>query len=275
VRKLFKFVLVFSLLLLASAAFAQAPVSGSFGHGVYYSPAYAYGSSFTGPGPLRVSVGAAAGTTTITLTNGYVILTDGRKIYPFTGVPSLPSILIDLGGSSETVTPSSASCSTPEIPNTCQLTATFTYAHGAGATVSSGSGGISEAINDAAINGGGVVYWTIDPGIVTLSTGGANTTLGSVNIPTRSVVLGATARVTTTVTGCSGGWSLGYSSGTEFGAANTTLTAGTTTDSSTLSYAVAFNASATAPIAKCTTSNATAGAIHPHFWGYKFVAPAN
>jgi hypothetical protein len=39
----------------------------------------------------------------------------------------------------------------------CTVTATFTYAHGAGTPVVSGSGGFDEAMNVAAANGGGVV----------------------------------------------------------------------------------------------------------------------
>jgi len=109
---------------------------------------------------------------------------------------------------------------------------------------------------------------------VTLSTGGLNTNLGSINIPTRSTVMSATARVTTTIGTCAGGWSLGESTGTEFGAANTTLTAGTTTDSSTLATPFIDNLAAAVPIAHCTTSNASAGAIHATFAGYKLAAPA-
>jgi len=95
-----------------------------------------------------------------------------------------------------------------------------------------------------------------------------------VKIPTRSVVMHASANVTTTIGTCAGGWSLGESTGTEFGAANTTLTAGTTTDSSTLALPFTDNLAAAVPIAHCTTSNASAGAIHATFSGYKVVAPA-
>lgn len=264
-------------LFLASIGLAQTSTAAqeSFASGVYYSPAYAYGSGGSSANPLRVSVGTSAtGAGTITLFYGYVILPDGRKIYPFTGVPTLPPISVGSADVFETVTPSSVSCATPETPNTCTITATFSNIHGAGSVVASGDGGIQEAINDASLSGGGLVYWTIDPGSVALATGAATTNLGSVKIPTRSVVLGATAYVTTTITGCSGGWSLGHTSGTEFTAANTTLTAGTTTDSSTITPAVGFNATAAVPIAKCTSSNASAGAIHPRLWGYKYAAPA-
>lgn len=265
-----------SLILLSAAMmFGQnfPNTSITFDNGVFYSLNYNFG--YGASGPLRVTTGAASGTSTLTLAFGYSVLPDGRKFYPFTNVSTFPPITLDTGSARETVTPSSSSCSTPEIINTCTITATFSNAHGVGVQIYSGDSGLQEAINDASNFGGGMVYWVIDPGIVTLSTSGANTSAGSVNIPTRSTVMGATARVTTTITGCSGGWSLGYSSGTEFGSANTTLTAGTTTDSSTLQPAVAFNASATVPIIHCTTANASAGAVHPRVWGYKMVAPAN
>jgi hypothetical protein len=244
--------------------------------GTYFSPAYKdWGAS--------IAIGnSATGSQTVTVCPGFVALRDGRPITPFSTTSPLT---FDAGSSAsaETVTPSAVSLVSPPAgysggSQCAQITATFSNTHGASLNpyqVISGDAGIQEAINDASNNGGGMVYWEIDPGIVALNTGGANTTLGSVNIPTRSTVMGATAKVTTTIATCAGGWSLGFSSGTEFSAANTTLTAGTTTDSSTLSPAVAFNAAATAPIAHCTTSNASAGAIHAKFWGYKQAAPAN
>jgi hypothetical protein len=89
------------------------------------------------------------------------------------------------------------------------------------------------------------------------------------------VVSGGSLIVKTTITGCGGGWSLGWSTGTEITAANITLTAGTTTDSSTISAPVVFNAAATKPEVFCTTGAATAGAVHARVWGFKHAAPAN
>jgi hypothetical protein len=140
--------------------------------------------------------------------------------------------------------------------------------------VISGDQGIQEAINDASNNGGGQVFWQIDSGNLTLSTGSQTTNASAILIPTRSVVQGSVARVTTTITGCAGGWSLGFTTGTEFSAANTTLTAGTTSDSSTLVPNFVFNAAAHVPIVFCTTGAATAGAVHARYWGYKLTAPA-
>lgn len=228
---------------------------------------------------------SATGSQTITVCPAQFALPDGRVIQPLAPANGVfAPITIDAQSSSlaETVTPTAYSLVAPQsgtgnVP-CAAVTATFANLHSASLSLSqviSGDQGIQEAINDASLNGGGLVYWQIDPGTVTLNTGGQSTSLGSVKIPTRSMVSSATARVSTTITGCTGGWSLGFSTGTEFGTANTTLTAGTTTDSSTLVPNYAFNAAAAVPVAFCTTAAATAGAIHAHVVGYKLAAPAN
>ncbi|HXX16120.1 MAG TPA: hypothetical protein VEJ47_14560 [Candidatus Eremiobacteraceae bacterium] len=247
----------------ASAQFSRAV-------GVFDSTKYSAWGAFI------LSGNAATGSQTITACPAMLALPDGRVIQPMAPANGVyPPITIDAQ------TPTGYSLVSPQsgtgnVP-CASLTATFANLHSpsyATSQVISGDQGVQEAINDASLNGGGLVFWQIDPGAVTLSTGGQSTSLGSVKIPTRSVVTSATARVTTTITGCTGGWSLGYSTGTEFGSANTTLTAGTTTDSSTLVPNYVFNAAATVPMAFCTTAAATAGAIHPHIVGYKLAAPA-
>lgn len=281
-KKLLSYLLVAAMATLTLGVCAQSPsrpLGPTYAAGTFYSPNFNFGATANIP-PMRVTTGTqSTGAGTVTLSYGYFTTPDGRIVQPFTNITqnglSLPPITIDSGANLETVTPSSVSCQTPQVINTCQVTATFANVHGNGAQVVSGDGGIQESFNHAALEGGAQVFWVIDPGIVTLATGAANTTLGSVNIPTRSTVLGATAKVTTTIVTCAGGWSLGFTSGTEFGAANTNLTAGSNTDTSTLVPAVAFNAAATPPIAHCTTSNASAGALHARVWGYKMVAPAN
>lgn len=235
-----------------------------------------------------LSGSSTSGTFTISLYNSAFTTCDGRRFAPF-GNTTLPAITIGSGANIETVTPSSATgCSTVNTNaanyGVCMLTATFSNAHGRGDLIMSGDFGIQEAINDAGNNGGGPVFWylpsgptncalCIVPQIVTLSTSGANTTIQAVKIPTRSTITGASLNVTTTIGTCAGGWSLGYTTGTEITAANTTLASGTTTDSSTFSTPLAFNVSAAAPIVHCTTSNASAGAVRAAVWGYKFAAP--
>jgi hypothetical protein len=228
---------------------------------------------------------ASTGSQSITVCPAMVALQDGRVIQPLAPANGVYApVTVDAQSSAlvETVTPTAYSLVGPQtgtgnVP-CATITAAFANAHSASQStyqVISGDQGLQEAINDASLNGGGLVFWQIDPGIVTLSTSGQSTSLGSIKIPTRSVVTSATARVTTTITGCSGGWSLGYTTGTEFGAANTGLAAGTTTDSSTLVPNYTFNATAAVPVAFCTTAAATAGAVHAHIVGYKLTAPAN
>lgn len=259
----------------SSLAFAQG-VNGqanlSRAVGIYNSQLYQYGAYI-------LNGNSATGSQTITVCPALVTLADGRQINPWgTNVP----IIVDPQSTTavETVTPSAVSQVTPSnAPGNiaCEnITATFSNAHGASfnpAQVISGDQGINEAINDAAANGGGDVFWQIDSGALTLSTGGQTTNASAILIPTRSVVSGATAIVKTTITGCAGGWSLGHTSGVEFGAANTTLTAGTTTDSSTLVPNYVFNVAAHVPIVFCTTGAATAGVVHARYWGHKLVAP--
>jgi len=270
----------FTLSILALAiTLAMASVAGAqtaSGDIVFVSSQYNFG--FGSSSPLTVytySGSVAGGSTSGTLTLTYGTAYSGPGAKAFVPIATNVPIAIDTGAAYEVVTPSAVSCSTPSQVGTCSFTATFANPHGPGSVVRSGDQGIQEAINAAAASGGGAVQWFIDSGDpLVLSTSAANTTFG-INIPTRSTVMGGTLLVTTTITGCAGGWSLGFSSGTEFGAANTNLTAGSSTDSSTLVAAYAFNAAATKPEVHCTTGDATAGAVHARVWGYKQVAPAN
>jgi hypothetical protein len=257
---------------------APPPASRSYSTGTYDAAAYAkWGAT--------IAVGAASGAQTITVCPAFVTLPDGRQFQPLASANgTFAPITVDpaISAVTETVTPTASAVVAPPVgygPGQCAtVTATFSNAHGTGQVgvnnVISGDNGIQEAINDAALANGGPVRFVLDPGIVTLATGAANTNIGAVAIPTRSVVTVASAKVTTTIATCAGGWSLGWSTGTEFTAANLTLTAGTTTDSSTVTLP-AVVAAATIPVVHCTTSNASAGAVHAHIEGYKNVAPAN
>lgn len=151
-------------LLLVTPALAQGPSVLSAGFTAYN---FAYGGNsyrignasgatiLNPPGALKVNTGTTgAGTFTITLAFGTIKTADGLTVMPFaTNAP----IKIGVGANLETVTPSAVSCTTPAIYNTCQVTATFANAHGIGDPVSSGSGGLMEAVNLAGSLGGGVV----------------------------------------------------------------------------------------------------------------------
>lgn len=244
--------------------------------GVYYSPVYLW-RGFT-----ETSITVTGSSTTVVLGPSVVSLPDGRTFHPFGAADNqLTPVVFDQGANAETITPTAVSVTTCPTsgdfapPAQCvTFTGTFTNTHGPHTFIASGTQGINEAIADAGSNGGGMVYWEIDSGIVTLSTGSADTNMGTVSIPTRSVVLAASARVTTTIGTCAGGWGLGVTAATSnLTATNTTLTAGTTTDSSTLTTQPLATGAAIIPIVHCTTSNASSGAMHAHFVGYKVVAP--
>lgn len=139
------------------------PANLSYVGGKFYSRRYIYP-------PVRInSGGGAAGTSyTINLSSGQVRLADGRTISPFSAggfnilgqpgtFPAIP-ITVGAGAVKETVTPTAVSgCYNQAPQSTCAITASFTYAHGTGEVVATGSAGIQEAINDAAFFGGGVV----------------------------------------------------------------------------------------------------------------------
>jgi hypothetical protein len=261
--------LIFALAFMILLPFCAQAQNAPWRNGDYNSVDYAQWK-------VQISPGSPTGNGTQTFqlqTIGGVELPNGRTFQVFsTNTP----VLIGVGANQETATPSAVSgcLFTGQALGTCSVTFTgLTNSHGPGDLLQSGDQGIQEAINDAAASGGGQVWWRIDTGQVTLSTGAANTNLGAVNIPARSVVISATARVNVTIGTCTGGWSLGITSGTEFTAANTTLTAGTTTDSST-GGTTFITGTAGLPIAHCTTANASAGAIHAVFQGYKLVAPS-
>lgn len=249
--------------------------------GVYNSSAYKDWGAYIASG------NTATGSQTITICPWFVNLRDGRVIQPFLadGSAVFTPITVDIGSNSEVVTPTASSqIANPNGgPQPCaSVTASFSNTHavtqsGGVTNVTTGDAGIQEAITDAAQLGGGQVYFEIDPGVVTLNTGGQTTNMGSIKIPARSLVAGASAKVTTTITTCAGGWSLGIvgGSGTDFTAANTTLTAGTNTDSSTLASGLPVKTTtAQLPTVFCTTSAAAAGAVHARYWGYKVVPPA-
>jgi hypothetical protein len=109
------------------------------------------------------------------LSQGNIILPGGRDFSPFQVTVRLQ--ILD-GANTETVTPTAVSncnsvAATSSTP--CTITASFTNAHGAGAYVRSGSGGLDEAIWDvgpASGNTGGVVM--VDSGW-----GGTNTIIAA------------------------------------------------------------------------------------------------
>ena len=103
---------------------------------------------------------AATGSATITVRAGYVVLPDGRHVVPF--AVGVPFVINDT--TPEMVTPTAVSgCYNARGMNqdgvlvTCSITATFSFTHGIGASITTATGGLAEAANDAYNWGGGVV----------------------------------------------------------------------------------------------------------------------
>lgn len=160
-----------TLALLAGSLFGQsypsaAPGNESRGLGLFYAPNYAYGYG-TIP-QLKVDGGTTAtGSASITVSIGFVSLSDGRQFSPFSVTAP---ITIGLGTNQETVTPTAVSgCYPVNVSgSTCTVTAPFANLHGHGDPISSGTFGLQEAINDAFQSGGGQVavdsYWSANGG---------------------------------------------------------------------------------------------------------------
>lgn len=260
------------------------PFGQNFGYqhrvgALYFAPAYAtwQGTILTG--------NAATGSQSIIVTansggvSGVASLADGYSV-PLATVFNTNTPITIMDANQETVTPSSVSA-----PSGCPagfigvgsstqcvtITATFANTHGASAPVVSGDAGIFEAITDAGNTGGGLVYWTADTGVVTLSTGGLTTTT-TTKVPSNFISMGASARVTTTIT-TSANWAVGISGSTAaFCTANSTLTAGTTCLANMNSPATVGTTQAlTAILFTMGTSNPGAGAIKARVWGWTAV----
>lgn len=126
--------------------------------GRYNASDYAYGLLGNSvPNALSVATGfTSTGSQTLTMVNPCTVLGDGTTLCPLnTNSP----ILVGTGTTSETVTPTAVSgCTSPSAPYaSCTVTATFTYAHGTGEIVQSGSYGLQEALNAASGSGNAVV----------------------------------------------------------------------------------------------------------------------
>lgn len=277
-----------ALLLFAAVAFAQVypgnAQQASPLHrvgGVFYSLAYSQwdgtiisGNTTTGSGTSIIVSTQGAG--------GVVTLTDGTSV-PLTTVfnTSTPISIVD--ANAETFTPSGVTIGNCPAGNLgvggssqcATVTGTISNTHGQGAIVTSGDLGIEEAITDAGNQGGGLVFWMVDTGIVTLNTGGLTTTT-TVKVPTNFYNIGAAARVTTTIT-VTASWAVGISGATGiFCSANSTLTAGTTCLANQAAPASTGTTSAlTAILITGATGNPGAGAVKARVWGYTPVQPSN
>ena len=131
---------------------------------------FAYGIAPNTPA-LQVDLAngpSATGTATLTVAYGTVTLSDGTVISPLS---ITAPIIVGTGANQETVTPTAVSCSTPQVYQSCSFTASFTYQHGTGDKVASGTVGLQEGINYTNSKGGGIVI--VDYGFTALGGGSA------------------------------------------------------------------------------------------------------
>ena len=127
----------------------------SYGQGEYAAISYNYATNVYSGG------GSANTTYTIQPLQSFVVIPGSRSVAVFAA--NAP-ITIGQGAVQETVTPSSVTAGCYQWnapPRSCTITAAFTYAHGKGEAIYSGSAGLQEAINDANSHGGGIVE--VDP----------------------------------------------------------------------------------------------------------------
>lgn len=108
--------------------------------------------------PPQVVQGNSVGASTIQASANSIVTNDSYQFAPFaTNAP----IIIGLGASLETVTPTSVGVASDTqfapIDTAISISATFSFAHGPQDQISSGTYGLQEAINFAASNGGGKV----------------------------------------------------------------------------------------------------------------------
>lgn len=244
----------------------------SFSSGMYFAPNFGQWSI-----PIFTGI-TATGSQTLTMLSSVAATPDGIQFIPFV---VNGKIIVGAGSNQETVTITAVSGASLNILptggtiGTCSVTATFANTHAAGELVSSGDNGIMESVNFAQNNGGGLIRWIVDCGIITLNTGGVTTTSTSF-VPNLFYNQGCSARVTTTITTATD-WEVGaIGKLAAFSTPNTTLTAGTTAFTTEGAYAMNLTTGATAPnltaVLITTTGTPGAGAIRVKVWG---LTPAN
>lgn len=291
-KKLKASIVVLGLLLAFSgAAFGQQQFNAqSYIHrigGDFYSAGYATwsasimtGNSATGSQTIILLPSGASQT-------GGVVLADGAVI-PVANIFSTNMKLNINDANQEIVTPTAVSVATcpagalgvGQVASCVSITASFSNLHGpsgANPVVVSGDQGIAEAWTDAAANGGGLMHWIVDTGIVTLNTGSVTTTTTAF-VPAVYISLAGSGRVTTTIT-TSTSWAVGTATNTtDFCTAQTTLTAGTTCNVVAATSPTARGTggiSLTAIVFTMGTGAPGAGAVKARVYGLTNVQPSS
>jgi hypothetical protein len=222
-------------LLIALAAIPAMAQNRTRFAGEYAALDYAYGVQTNFASPLRVDIGTTAtGSGTLTLAYGNIALGDGTVVMPLsTNAP----ITVGVGTNAETVTPSAVSCNTPNIYDTCTVTATFSNTHGVGDLIQSGTYGLQEAVNAASTAGGGTVVTTS----AWISAGGSKTIITAVVSTTPKVWIMDRSGVAPVFYGKSGTTSAAYSAVNNDMTFQLTLASGTATKTLSQTYAIKPN----------------------------------
>lgn len=151
-NRLFKLAaaLVLAASVLTPAALAQRPSTGSNDPGFNYARDF---SRWT----FRSSASVSTGAQSVTIQgDAYAVTPGGYAFYPLATDAPL-RIDAETPAVTETVTPSAVTCTSGSLQSTCTFTATFANAHSGNFTVTSGTFGIQEAINELPSAGGVVV----------------------------------------------------------------------------------------------------------------------
>lgn len=220
--------------LVGGTAFAQNRTSFA---GEFRAVDFAYGVGVSNVSPLRVDQAgiSATGTATLSVAIGRVTLADGTVVTPLTvGVP----VTVGSGANQETVTPTAVSCSTPQVYQSCNFTASFSNQHGTGDQVQSATFGLDEAIEYANTYGnpaGGIVItdgkW--------YQAGGTKAIMVAVALATPNVWVFDTSGKGPVWYGKSGVTTAVYSALANDQSFQVTLAAGTATKTLSQTYAVA------------------------------------
>jgi len=159
-------------LLIVAVVIAQGPTSSRLpsresGNDIVYVPSF-------NAWQLQVTGVNATGSSTLSVASGTVTLGDGLSLSPLS--TNAPITILD--ANSETVTPTAVGSACSQGPNqqpsSCTFTASFTYVHGSGSRIVSGTYGLQEAINYAhGGSGGNVIVHSGFPGSLTTMTGAA------------------------------------------------------------------------------------------------------
>lgn len=255
----------------SGAATMTAPaVAGTVSNAVISSNALQVGVAGTAGGVLALG-GSASGTATFTapaaagtLTNP-VISSNALQL----GVAGTAGGVLGLGGTASGVITLTA--------NSAATAATLSGVFACG-NANIAALNATGTITSAGSNGQTAIYGQLSE-LVTLNTGGTTTDSVANLLPVGAIILGVTARITTTIT-TAANWSLGdATTAARFMAANSTLTAGTTAigmqhmQGSVATDAAGMVQTAAAKLRVTTNANPGAGVIRIVVNYVQFVAP--